>query len=91
MRNLLVFLSAVGVGVSVSNLAFSMSITNQDGEARKVVITENGVRSEHDIAAGDTAQICDQGCFITFPDGTLTAYKGGENIVIRNGGPALSN
>ncbi len=71
--------------------AFAVSITNQDGESRQITITENGARSEADIASNETVQVCEQGCFITFPDGTLTAYKGDESIVIRNGGPALAN
>lgn len=79
----------VGVA-SMAGSASAMSITNQDGEERRIAITENGVRSERDISAGQTVQMCEQGCFITFPDGTLTAYQGDEKIVIRNGGPALA-
>lgn len=75
----------------IASQAFSMSISNKDAEARKLQITENGVKSEQDIGAGETVQLCAKGCFITFPDGTLTAYGGDEKIVIQNGGPALAN
>ena len=84
-----VVLALAGVTSSAGS-AGAMSITNQDGEERRIVITENGVRSERDVGAGETVQLCEQGCFITFPDGTLTAYQGSEKIVIRNGGPALA-
>lgn len=76
--------------LAVVTPAFAVTITNQDGETRKITITENGARSERDIGASETVKVCDQGCFITFPDGTLTAYQGSEQIVIRNGGPALA-
>ena len=71
--------------------AISMTITNEDGEARKITLTENGERRELEINPNESATLCEQGCFITFPDGTLTAYQGTENVVIRNGGPALPN
>jgi hypothetical protein len=73
----------------VASPAWSISITNQDGEVRRITITMNGERSEQDISVNETVELCEQGCFITFPDGTLTAYQGDEKIGIRNGGPAL--
>ena len=91
MRTLKSALLLPAVVLALATPAFAMSITNQDGETRRITITENGARSEADIASNETVQVCDQGCFITFPDGTLTAYQGSENIVIRNGGPALAN
>ncbi|MBZ0217856.1 MAG: hypothetical protein K8F25_14960 [Fimbriimonadaceae bacterium] len=77
--------------MTIAAPAFAMSITNKDDESRLVVITENGTRSERDVASNETVQLCEQGCFITFPDGTLTAYQGDEKIAIRRGGPELAN
>ena len=71
--------------------ASAMSITNKDDENRLIVITESGTRSERNIASNESVQLCEQGCFITFPDGTLTAYQGDEKIAIRRGGPELAN
>jgi len=71
--------------------AAAMSITNADGEVRQIVVTEGGDRFEQDIAPNETVTICESGCFITFPNGALTAYEGNESIVIRDGGPALPN
>ena len=91
MRNIKIALAMLAVIPFSANPAFSMSITNQDGETRKITVTENGERQEFEIGSNESVTLCEQGCFITFPDGTLTAYQGSENIVIRNGGPALSN
>ncbi len=91
MRNMKVALALLAILPMSANLAFSMAITNQDGEVRKITVTENGERQDFEIGPNETTTLCEQGCFITFPDGTLTAYQGSETIVIRNGGPALSN
>ncbi len=91
MRGLKTALCVPLIAIFVATPAFAVSITNQDGESRQITITENGARSEADIASNETVNVCEQGCFITFPDGTLTAYQGTESIVIRNGGPALAN
>lgn len=91
MRNHLAYISFSALFALAATPALSMSITNQDGETRRITITEDGERGEQDVSANETVQVCEQGCFITFPDGTLTAYQGNEEIVIRNGGPALAN
>lgn len=77
--------------IVIATPVFGMSITNKDDESRLVIVTENGARSERTIASNETVQLCEQGCFITFPDGTLTAYQGDEKIAIRKGGPELAN
>lgn len=90
MRKLAYLLIGTFLIVTSFGAANAMSLTNTDNEARTVQITENGVRTEREVAANQTIDFCDAGCFITFPDGTLTAYQGSEKIVIRNGGPALA-
>ena len=91
MRKHMFHLCFLGLTTTALTPAFAMSITNQDGETRQIMVTENGVRNPQSISANETVNVCEQGCFITFPDGTLTAYQGNEKIVIRNGGPALAN
>ncbi len=91
MRSLKTALCLPVFALFLATPAFSVTITNQDGEPRQITVTENGARSERSIAPSASIQVCEQGCFITFPDGTLTAYQGNETIVIRNGGPALAN
>lgn len=65
--------------------ALAASITNKDGEARTLIITEGGSRSELSLAAGETVQICPNGCFLTLPNGDRAALNGGETIDISNG------
>ncbi|MCR9121883.1 MAG: hypothetical protein NXH91_06385 [Phyllobacteriaceae bacterium] len=56
------------------------SLTNQDSEPRTLVVTENGVKSELVIGAGETVSFCATGCFITLPNGDRAALAGGESI-----------
>jgi len=84
----LVLLPAACVLASATS-AIAMSIKNADPEARIIIITEEGERFEREIQPNETITVCEAGCFITFPNGALTAYEGAEEIVIRNGGPVL--
>ena len=90
MRKFITYFGLFNIAVLFVMPAFAITLTNQDGQTRQIRITENGARSARDISAGETVQLCEKGCFVTFPDGTLTAYKGNEKIVIRDGGPALA-
>jgi hypothetical protein len=56
------------------------SLTNQDGETRTLVVTENGVKSELVIGAGETVSFCATGCFITLPSGDRAALAGTESV-----------
>ena len=83
--------AAAGLVFSLAAPALAMSITNADSEVRNIVVTEGGERTERDILPDETVTMCEGGCFITFPNGALTAYEGNEDIVIKDGGPSLGN
>ncbi|MBO6637287.1 MAG: hypothetical protein JJ920_05060 [Roseitalea sp.] len=66
--------------VGLAAPAHTASITNQDSDPRTLVVTENGVKSELVIGAGETVSFCASGCFITLPNGDRAALAGGESI-----------
>lgn len=61
------------------------SAVNKDSETRTLIVTEGGSKSELSLAAGETAQFCPSGCFVTFPNGDLEALTGAETIEISGG------
>ncbi len=78
-----------GLIVSFVSPAWAVTIKNADAETRTITITESGERTEQEILPDETVTVCEEGCFITFPNGALTAYTGTEDIVISNGAPVL--
>lgn len=69
--------------------AHAASITNKDAEARVIVVTESGAKSEMSVAAGETASICASGCFLTMPNGDRIPLKGDEKVEIVGGKAVL--
>jgi hypothetical protein len=80
-----------GILFALAAPASAMTIKNADAEIRRIVVTEGGDRTEQDVLPNETVTLCESGCFITFPNGALTAYEGNEDIIIKEGGPALPN
>ena len=66
------------------------TIKNNDADAATVVVTEDGVKSELVVGAGETATFCAAGCFVTMPNGDRAALSGSEVIEIV-GGAAVIN
>jgi hypothetical protein len=71
-------LAATGAGQAASAV-------NLDSEPRTIVVTEGGNRVEVVLAAGETAEFCPSGCFVTMPNGDRAALSGSETIEIQNG------
>ena len=65
--------------------AFAAEVTNGDAEVRTVKITEQGIRAEIPVEPDGTVQLCPKGCFIAFPDGSMTVLTGTERILIVDG------
>lgn len=70
--------------------AMAASIENKDAEAQTLIITEDGVKNEVVIGAGETVNVCGGGCFVTMPNGDRAALSGGETVQI-SGGAAIIN
>ena len=70
--------------------AHAASITNTDGDTHTIPLTEDGVRSEVVVTAGEAVTFCADGCFIIMPNGDRAALLGSESIEIV-GGAAIIN
>lgn len=79
------FFAAFATAVLAAGAAYAASATNLDAEPRTIVVTEGGTRVEVVIAPGETEQICQNGCFVTMPDGDRAALSGSEAIEIEDG------
>lgn len=76
---------ALAVMLGAAAPAMAASIINADGEPRTVVVADGAERTEIEIGAGETAEVCPDGCFVTMPNGDREAVKGDETIEISNG------
>jgi hypothetical protein len=65
--------------------ALAASVTNSDGEAALLVVTEGGQQSELAVGPGQTVDFCAAGCFVTMPNGDREALGGSEKITISGG------
>ena len=65
--------------------ALAASAVNLDSETRTLIVTEGGSKTELTLAAGETAQFCPSGCFVTFPNGDLEPLTGSETVEISGG------
>ena len=68
-----------------AGLAHAATITNNDGAAIMVTITEGGQQSEVGIGPGQSVSVCAGGCFVTMPNGDREALSGGEIVEISGG------
>ncbi|MBC8717181.1 MULTISPECIES: hypothetical protein [Brucella/Ochrobactrum group] len=78
------FGAVLALSFSVPNL-YAATVSNSDASERTIVVTEGASKREMLIAAGETVDFCDSGCFVTFPNGDREALKGDEKIVISGG------
>ena len=79
-RHVVRAITVLAVSVQIASPALAASLTNQDSEPRTLVVTENGVKSELVIGAGQTVSFCAAGCFITLPNGDRAALAGSESV-----------
>jgi hypothetical protein len=79
------FAAALFALAATAGAAHAATAINNDAEPRTITVTEGGNRVEIVIPAGETAQFCPSGCFITMPDGDRAALTGSETIEISGG------
>ena len=71
-------------------VATAASLTNQNGEPNTLIVTEDGVKSELVVGAGETISFCTTGCFITLPNGDRAALAGEESVELVGDGAIIS-
>ena len=84
-RNMWKSLVAAVALLAVSGAAHAASAVNKDAETRTLIVTEGGSKNELALAAGETVEFCQSGCFVTLPNGDLEALTGSETIEISGG------
>lgn len=84
MKNMLIVTVLAGA-LAAPTTAFSATITNRDGSAQTLVVSEGGSQREVSIGAGETIEICPQGCFVTMPNGDREVLAGPETVEIEGG------
>lgn len=87
MKRLLV---AMLVLTGLSGMAAAATVTNGDGDAVLLKVTEGGQQSELAVGPGQTVEFCASGCFVTMPNGDREALSGSEKVTI-SGGKATVN
>ena len=68
-----------------AGLASAATVTNKDGAAVMIVITEGGQQTEVGVGPGQSVTVCGAGCFVTMPNGDRETLSGGETVEISGG------
>jgi hypothetical protein len=79
------FMAAFAMLFCLAGSALAASVTNSDGDAVLLVVTEGGQQSELAVGSGQTVEFCAAGCFVTMPNGDREALGGSEKITISGG------
>ena len=69
--------------------AVAADIVNGDADRQTITIMEAGRTSQRTLDPGEHADVCPNGCIVSFPNGSEMALSGMENVEIRNGGGHL--
>jgi len=70
---------------AVGGSALAASVVNKDTKVRTLIVTEGGGKTKLALHAGETAEFCPNGCFVTWPNGDLEPLTGSETIEISDG------
>jgi hypothetical protein len=81
MKKFLVMSAAL---LALSSQGNAASIVNNDGEARTVIVTDGGCQTELSLAAGESAEFCPNGCFVSL-SGERETLLGSEAVEITGG------
>ncbi len=81
---------ALVVLTGLSGAGVAATVTNGDGDAVLLKVTEGGQQSELAVGPGQTVEFCASGCFVTMPNGDREALSGAEKVTI-SGGKATIN
>ncbi|MEM1378317.1 MAG: hypothetical protein AAGG69_13105 [Pseudomonadota bacterium] len=84
MRLLKIIIAGLAPALAAQT-SFAADVSNDDAASITLIVTENGVRSEVVLAAGQSQSICAAGCFLTLPNGDRVVLSGAETVSIANG------
>jgi hypothetical protein len=76
---------ATCVAMAAATPAVAATVTNLDDTPHTLTVTEGGAQLQVPIGAGETVEICPQGCFVTLPDGDRAVLTGADRLEIEGG------
>lgn len=68
-----------------SSPALGATLTNLDAEPFVMTVTEQGLRTDVKVEAGESIEFCLAGCFVALPNGNRAALNGSEIIEVSGG------
>lgn len=80
--NKIMSVAMMTLAVASPAIASAATVTNLDDVTHTLVVTEGGQQIEITIAAGETLELCPQGCFIVMPNGDREVLTGPETLQI---------
>lgn len=87
VRKIVALAAAAALALTMVVPANAITITNQDGADYELQIEEAaGGTSSAMIAAGESLEICEDGCAISLENGERETFEGDETVELRDGG-----
>jgi hypothetical protein len=84
MKKLMFLIASVAMTAALPSTGIAASIVNNDTETRTVVVTDGGNQQELSLGAGESADFCQQGCFVSL-QGERQTLLGTEAVEIKDG------
>jgi hypothetical protein len=84
MKKLIFVIASVAAIAALPTAGIAASIVNNDSEPRTVVVTDGGNQQELSLGAGETADFCQNGCFVSL-QGERQTLLGTEVVEIKDG------
>jgi len=84
MKKLIFLIASVAAIAALPAAGNAASIINNDAEARTVIVTDGGNQQELSLGAGESADFCPQGCFVSL-EGERETLLGTEAVEIKDG------
>jgi hypothetical protein len=78
-------LAVSSLAIATCGQSAAATLTNRDAVPQLVKVTTAIGKIDVVVRAGETLELCPQGCFMTFPNGDKEALSGGETIEILDG------
>ncbi len=84
MKKLMFLIASVVAVAALPSAGIAASIVNNDAETRTVIVTDGGNQQELSLGAGESADFCQHGCFVTL-QGDRQTLLGTETVEIKGG------
>lgn len=84
LMNKILTAMALTVALTAPAVASAATVVNLDDETHTLIVSEGGSQAEVTIGAGETIEICPQGCFVTMPNGDREVLTGSEKLEIES-------